>query len=399
MAIIHSKDTSNQFRLSEYTSLVSNQTTRVDSHGVDLIASLYQEFNQNPNWKAQVANHVDATTNYSRVRIGPDFRVEPAFVWASNSQLKYTSKAAVRRFNSIDYQLKPTDTALRDVALLRLKKKLRNNAAIANVAVPLVELREFRRVITGIIEASHDVVNALYDIRRGKLSAARRHAEAAKVWLNYSFGIQPMISDSVKLAEALAEYQHGRNRFVRLVGKAEKKWLSSMNSYAGPAAYGADLWSCYSLEHHLSYSYTAGFDLEVKSANPYGILEQYSLKPEALPAIAWELTAFSWMFDYFTNIGDFLEDRFQGLPGETKYVSLNKKYTVKLVGRNYFKERDGFKITKSIPGNVVVSYSEFNRYKHPAQLGHIGLNFKINKDVTAFAVTKLLNLTSLLRSG
>lgn len=205
-----------------------------------------------------------------------------------------------------------------------------------------------------------------------------------------------MLKDAEDIAKALAEYQHGRDRFVKLVGKAEKTWMSTATGYVGPGAYGADLHKAYALKHSLSYLYTAGFQINVKSANPYGVLEQLSLSdPGMLPVLAWELTAFSWVADYFANIGDFIEDRFVAPAGTARYISLNRKYTVEVTGVNFFKPVSGFSILEQRPGMVRYKYYDFER-TIPSSLPHIGLNFKTSDQITSHAISKLLNLTAIL---
>lgn len=385
--------TSNQIRRASYVYTPSGATTNAGTSGTDVVADLIQVRNANINWRVQVAKGLEAGTPYRKMGV-QDFRLELAKVRAENKSLQYRSEAVVRRLGGIT--LSPNDTALKDLALTRLKKKLRNNAAIANAAVPLGELRDFRKTIRGIAEASAGVLQTLRSIRKGNFGAATRYRQASKAWLTYSFGVSPMLKDAEDIAKALAEYQHGRDRFVKLVGKAEKTWMSTATGYVGPGAYGADVHKAYALKHSLSYLYTAGFQINVKSANPYGVLEQLSLTdPGMLPVVAWELTAFSWVADYFANIGDFIEDRFVAPAGTARYISLNRKYTVEVTGVNFFKPVSGFSILEQRPGMVRYKYFDFER-TIPSSLPHIGLNFKTSDQITSHAISKLLNLTAIL---
>lgn len=50
--------------------------------------------------------------------------------------------------------------------------------------------------------------------------------------------------------------------------------------------------------------------------------------PSLIPAF-WELVPYSWVVDYFTTVGSFLDDTFVADQGKCIYVVECKKYTVK----------------------------------------------------------------------
>jgi len=118
-----------------------------------------------------------------------------------------------------------------------------------------------------------------------------------------------------------------------------------------------------------------------------------------LPAVGWELMPYSWAIDYFTNIGQYLDDTFILPSGSTKYLFMNRLFKAVITETLSLKANDtsGKYDLKPISSPGVFTYTEFERAKL-GSLPRIGLRIKTADEVASHAVTKVLNLAALLGS-
>jgi len=117
---------------------------------------------------------------------------------------------------------------------------------------------------------------------------------------------------------------------------------------------------------------------------------------EALPSIGWEFIPFSWIGDYFTTAGSYLEDVFYSPPGSTIYVTLNRKYTYTSECALTHIAWKGGKVLDQKSGLARVSFFSFDRQKL-SSLPHRDLRFKTMDEVGLGSIKKLLNLAALLK--
>lgn len=286
------------------------------------------------------------------------------------------------------------DTVLRDQALTRLKRKLAKQNSNTNVLVPLAEIHELRGLIRGIAGLSTSLIQTLLTIRRTKGASARHYA--ADSWLSFSFGVSPMIADVKAVCEAIDNFVNSRNRTVRLTGSSTKTWFSSSGFGSGQGLFGANLHRIARTTHTLSYRYIAGFDLVRSAGNNYGIGAQFGLEFGALIPTFWELIPYSWLIDYFTTMGPFLDDVFVSPAGNTRYALLNRRYTA-------FVDMSGELRPNTVNDHVSYQYFSpgFYDLRHFTRtplsaLPHSSLRFKTVDEVGRNVVNRLLNLGSLL---
>lgn len=350
----------------------------------------------NPGYRVQIAKKIDATTPYTSRR----FTVTPLSARAKTVTAVRIGKIDEGAVVSTDEQtlfpraFNPTaahDLQLQNLALSRLKRKLSSNIGDYQGLVPLVELKDMRSLIRNTARLSTTMLKSLIDIKRTRGRSAFKWASSA--WLNFSFGVKPLISETQSLSESIASYLARNDHTVRLTGYSSKDWSSSyVASYTG--AYGAPLNLVYTDLHQLSYRYSGAMNLEISAANNYGIVDHFGFEFAALPSVAWELIPYSWVVDYFSNFGEYLEDRFTSPPGTLVFLCLSKRYKISTVLRGYYNGNKGTSASQSIqPGASEATYLERTKL---ATLPHIGLHLKTSDQIGSFAVTKLLNLASLL---
>lgn len=351
----------------------------------------------NPYWRKQIVQRTDASTSYFRSEHSitvPRISCETRSV--SNSPRIIGNNTMVFDGSGVFGPWPATDAALQDIALTRIKRKLKTQIGSMDVVIPVAELRELRLTIRGLALLATQMLVTMSEIKRTKGASAFKYASAA--WLTFNFGVSPLIRDADSITKAIIAFLERKDSTPRLRATAYKDWKSSHKSVGTTGAFGASVSGYTDVYHKLSYKYTAGFNLPLSTANNYTMSEHLGFELPTLFPAAWELTPFSWVFDYFGTIGAFLDDTYTSPPGSTIYVVLNRKYTAEANTDMLHVPSVGFNITGQIKGHSVIRYWEFQRTPL-GQLPRLGLRFRTQDEVGKHVVSKLLNLASVLGVG
>lgn len=356
---------------------------------------------ENPDWRSQVAKSQDASTYYYRDGWSWKAPLSRCKVRGVHLGGAWTTSAYGKNqfLGSIPSNLQDIeDTAVRDIALAALKRRLNEQQGNASLLAPTAELKELRQ----LIGLATNVTGKFLEVCR--LSLLKRGMRLSKAvsgaYLAWVFGLRPLIGDINGALDAIESYLTRYDRSVRLKGAFWRDWVSSVKDRGTTGTYGATVSLDTEIQYKLSYRYVGSFDLLVNSANDYGIAEHLGFtKSDVVPAL-WELLPFSWVFDYFTTMGSFLEDVFSSSPGTLKYLVLDKKLEV--VGRvrqYYTKWSDGggsvWDMTENVPSDGWWKYFQFVRTPQ-SSIPHRALRFHTLDAVGSRAVDKLLNLTAVL---
>jgi hypothetical protein len=289
-----------------------------------------------------------------------------------------------------------SDTGLQDLALQRLKRKLKKRAGGADALVPVLESRELRGLVRQATTMTTTLVETLIDIKRTKGASALKYASNA--WLAYGFGIRPLVEDTKAVALAIGDYFTRSGSGIRESGSAKKTWVthgSDVSAGIGPLARGARLRCQTTFHHSLSYRWYCGGRPDILSGNDYTLAKHLGFRGENLIPAFWELVPYSWVVDYFTTVGGYLEDTFQVLPGTMYYSGYTKRYELNAYTNFYWQIQPDW-MGSPISGSSHVYRVEFSRTPSGSSLPHIGLRFKSMDEVGFMGVTKLLNLASVL---
>jgi hypothetical protein len=354
----------------------------------------------NPSWRIQIAKRQDAGMQYlvesQKCTVGTS-TCEGVGI---RSWKGYTSEGYVRTLGLLPTTFLSTDTTTQQTALTRLKRKLKKRAGGADALVPILEARELRGLFRQAVSMSERLLLVLINAKRSKGRSIKRYAKdihkrASEAWLAYGFGIRPIISDIQNVALAIDDFFNQGDIGIRDSASAKKTWLthSKLGPYTGIA--GADLYYQATLLHTLSYRWYCGGQAAVNAGNDYGILAHLGFSGENLLPAFWELVPYSWVVDYFTTVGTFLDDTFNVIPGSMFYSGYTRRYECKAQVITTWKPWTDYVISPSNMTNKFERF-EFERIPLGGALPHAGLRFRSMDEIGNFGVSKLLNLASVL---
>lgn len=279
----------------------------------------------NRNWRAQQALGLDVSSPYELRTVTYIPGYQQVLTVARNGCAVYSSTCSgVFAFDAFQGAMLADDDPTDQRALKKLKSRLSDSVGMMQAMPPIAEARELGKTFKFLSSSALDILKVLVDIKRTRGKSAFKYASEA--WLNWSFAIKPTLSDIEQLGRSIDAFIRQNTLVnVRKTGSAEREWttryaLQQQTSFTGQSNIVA---RC---EHSIRYSYVAGVNATLRSAEDYGLCSQFGVSVPMLVPTMWELTAFSWLFDYFTNVGDFLEDTFQAENFKTVYCTRTRKY-------------------------------------------------------------------------
>lgn len=370
------------------------------------VATLYTDvINGTPqkDWKVLIAKDQNASTAYLSERM---FYYQPLFgtlvekvrcnlpSWHDHvNNIRFQSG-----YGSFSTPVAASDSTTRDIALLILKRKLADDIKQFKLAVPVAELREFHGLVTSIADLSSGALRRHGGILSSRYSALDRFKYASEAWLTYSFGVKPMINDVKAVAESLAAFQQRQDFHARYTGTFQKSYNTTWKSSDGTPSSGGQGTYYYEAHNNLSYQFIAGVSAKLRSSQDYSLVQHFQLDGlGALPSVGWELLPYSWLLDYFVNVGDVIEDVWSKPAGNTIYVVECKRHEM-IVHSDYRNPLSNPALpnkTMSISQNVAYHWVHFSRTPLAA-IPHRTIRLRTQNEIAKNAVNKLLNLTAVL---
>lgn len=139
-------------------------------------------------------------------------------------------------------------------------------------------------------------------------------------YLEYVFGWAPLIQDIEAGAQALASFTESDTGFVRCRGSATETEILNFE-YSDFANVGGCVWGPPVMLHtehvireSVQVSYSGSCGRRMSLSNPkYGVTTLGLTMNEFVPTV-YELTPYSFVVDYFTNLGDVINDTVRTTP-------------------------------------------------------------------------------------
>lgn len=270
-----------------------------------------------PNWRQNVKRGISATTLFSgsqtnvQIKNGTatGFRWMPAGYPRSQQKLVDFYSTNVAQQNTGGFANTASEAEALNQCMTRLYKNLREEMYLLSGPTFIGEIREavqmIRKPMSGLRNYAESYLSTLNKRKRG----ARRGSlpkVLADTWLEYSFGWSPFLSDIKSGAEVFAKLSYdvrrskvkGYGESMRLVNDIASDTLTTSS---GIAYYSFLRQTC-----HKKCIQTVGID--AKLAAPSGSIERLKqlsgFSMQNFIPTAWELLPWSFMVDYFSNIGD-----------------------------------------------------------------------------------------------
>lgn len=200
-----------------------------------------------------------------------------------------------------------------------------------NVAVAFAEGRQTVQMIRDIAKKLGTAYTAF---RKGRFKKAAKTlgiqkpvGEAANHWLSYQYGWRPLVSDVVGLAELAAQHIELGGRGHRITVRSRD--FTTLQYDQTSSTYQGSTFLSYKtrIKGFWKFESSAGLLLESESSE-IAFAAQLGFGATDLALLAWEKTPFSFVFDWFVDVGSWLESvsALQGWKVLAGYVSLKQTF-------------------------------------------------------------------------
>lgn len=287
-----------------------------------------------PNWRVLVSQGLDATTNFSASRrvytdVGDDGY---AYV-----ERKLANTATCQSWkqewwgNLIGFPTTYSTPVLDETSALNMAKR-RLIQQVVSLKRPIMGLE----ILGELHKTLHMIRNPALELRKAidsyfselkkvptKMSSQSRRKALIQTYLEATYGWTPLISDIQSGVQLLRQHQIRSPSSVKKIvtyGSAEA------SSLGGSVISSNGLFSFIyndNVKSRVSFRISAGLLLEA-SGSPYSLPESLGVLPRDFLPTAWELLPYSFLIDYFTNIGTII-DAWSYVNGRLAFCSLTKR--------------------------------------------------------------------------
>jgi hypothetical protein len=275
---------------------------------------------KNPFWKSQVRKGVNATTQFS----WDVATAEPSWYslqwdrsWNDNQgRLAASRKGYTTGYAS--YELTPSGVLPDSSVVTRVTNRcIRRFLDACDEATSSFEggqdIGEYKETLESIHRPLHSLslklnqyLSALKKVRRGVKGAPAIKKVLADTYLEFRFGWLPLADDVGKL---IADAQRYRFPVIPVRGHASEMFSGGDQivpfGQGGLCPYGL----ARKLNRNITYSlrYQGAIRSGSDASGRIGLAQSLQLLPHDWLPTAWDLLPYSWIADYFTNVGDIIK--------------------------------------------------------------------------------------------
>lgn len=279
---------------------------------------------KNPFWKDQIRHGQDATTSFSGVRYDGNadwFTSEWRYTYEPNTSYENMSTSSGRKGSSggfINYPYYPSafgadpsaTASARNRAIATFLSSCQSARSSFEAGQDLGEYKEtlhaIHKPLNSLSQKLSSYANALMKAKgkyKGNVPSLKK--VLADTYLEFRFGWDPLAAD---VATAIADA--GRYRFstIPVHGSGHIVTAADTNSY--PVSAGAYVLGGATCKAQTRTSYSCRIRGSIRSgSNGSGQISKqqaWQLLPRNFLPTAWDLLPYSWVVDYFTNVGDII---------------------------------------------------------------------------------------------
>lgn len=289
-----------------------------------------------------------------------------------------------------------------DLGIARLRD-LAGTSAHANVDAPIFEgakfIAELRETIS-FLRNPFQGFNKILDGARETM-LARRYLRKQSVfsyvsdnWLSYQLAIRPLVMDVQDAMKAINHVMHGKDPERRTARGSSS--ASGSRSSSGVVPGSSNLWE---------FSQNTNTEVSVRSGVLYELLRDpntFGVGVPELPSAIWEATRFSFVVDYFFNIGTFLE-AIAPVEGSKLLATWTTTKTTSTSTRNIWWQtpgttlQNGKTVTRSILANGMSTETLRTTHINRSPGVSIGIAAKVSPLSGELGAKRIVNLIALTR--
>lgn len=302
----------------------------------------------NPHYKTQIASHVSATTPFygSKTTVSRDF-LSSWFLAGEQDCLVINNDPPPEFINlpgnpyimysyGIPYGVNQSDVPI---------ASLSPSAATYNTALGMFysKMRKAQTEFSGLTffgelrDTLHMLRRPLQSFRRGLSDYFRRLKKGygyrmnsrlpfvRDTWLEFQFGMLPLLSDAASAARALAKLRTRIDEFAYIKGFAKELNVLSEETRM-------EVWNHSALRYEFTHIISEMNSVRIYGQVRAGVangrafeLESFGFSPfkDFVPTL-YELVPFSWLLDYFTNAGGVIS-AYSGMKSSIAWVSETRR--------------------------------------------------------------------------
>jgi hypothetical protein len=329
-------------------------------------------------------------------------------VITSDTRIGYaTTGALTTRHNELSSWLatfEPSDARLLNECAVKVLGKL----ADLKVSLP-VTVAEAHKTSKHILDTANRVYWAYRSFRKGHFgdmaeslgissnphrnkfgfSASKASKSFSNHWLSYKYGWMPLLMDIKGSAEAIVDQLHGGRLPWQVVSARVTSQTSKQNHFT--SAYSTGSYGDEAASAAKSYKIKIWADISSPHLNQ---AQQLGLTNPA--AVAWELVPFSFVFDWFMSVGNYLvaATALQGVTIRRAFVS-----RIREVNTSYHSHAQAYETSTSRISGYDLLFSSYGRSysRAPYSVDSAFLYPPINRDPLNF--NRLVTGLALIRGN
>lgn len=242
-------------------------------------------------------------------------------------------------------------------------------------------------------ESLNDYFRKLKKRRKG--SKRNKRQVLADSWLEYVFGVQPLVSDIEGGLEALRRFSESPQRFkpVRATGRDQ------VDFSPGPLVVASGV-----IEYTINRKHFANASVKIQGAVDLQtggnsvVTQQLGLGLDRFVPSLWEIIPYSFLVDYFSNIGDIISSWAFGTKNlrwayKGERVETVFEHTVSEYAKNPALGDGSFKLVRALPCTSRGTHTVVTRYP---SIDSLVPSFRL--EIPGMASKKWLNLAALAQS-
>jgi len=301
--------------------------------------------NRLPNWREKIEKGENATTDLSAVHEELEYNFirpqTPVFErWLFSDGVTYWCRVKsgdwwVRNQDHVVLVEQPSpelditfvDNLARAAFYSRLKSETRKFQGLVFLGELGETLHMLRRPAFGLQKLVKDFVDTL---KKRKRSAPKQWKKnIGEIWLEQSFGWNPLIADSRDAVSAYKALTDPSRQHSTRISVGRAKYFDTTASLPATEKPGYKWQSIYPIQNRnvagrkterVTIRYRAAVRPQVEAPTWGTNMSLFGFSPQEFVPALWELLPWSFLIDYFTNVGELLDSHTTVVP-EITYVN------------------------------------------------------------------------------